>query len=300
LAQVHFRIYTFPTPMMKVSLSVATLALCVFEATAHSWVRELNGGVQRGGVTADDDTDTHYYCPTPDLKDCQPNANTKIVLSAVNQKPCGGITTPSNPMGVATVGGILDIKWPSNGHKDVTGTCVDVYMTPFKADPTMADFAANQIGTCLPYSELEAKIKLASDMAAGQYTVFWKWNFASFFFTSCVDIEVTGGSQPSTATTSAPAEPTKPVATTTTRSPKSLRTTVKPTATTASPKVPTDAGAAYDRHGCNSDKVPSNFCQEAFGQGSFCKDNQDPCGRQQCDGDTKAMLGACFGSRLLL
>jgi len=245
---------------------------------------QANGGIQRGGLSKSDTLDTHHFCPTASLADCQPAANTGITLTAINQRPCVGITTPSSPLGKGTAGGNLNITWAGNGHTGVTGTCVSVYIAPFMPNPSFSDFTL--LASCLPYGPIEANLTIPSNLPAGEYTVFWLWDFATFFFTSCIDMTITGAGGAPATTTKAPASTAKAPATTTKGTSTMLRTT-----TTAQPTSSQTGGSLltqYLNNGCSN--LPSSFCDSLFDE-SYCKnENKDRCGRSLCQGDSEENL----------
>jgi hypothetical protein len=263
-----------------------------------------NDGIQRGGN--DKSTPEHvkqrYFCPNSDLESCQPAARNKIVLTSENQRPCRKGDSPTWGTGVA--GGPLHVAWPTNGHdnEQSDGTCVTLAFAPYAADPDYSSFKTFQ--SCLPYHQGKAKtfadVTIPSNLKTGKYTMFWMWNFASFWYSSCVDFNIqgsgsssSGGSQPATTTRT----PTK-------ASEETKTATTTPTPSQSSTKPVAAAGTAansdaYIKNGCKA--LPTNYCKEHYGRVSYCMTfKSDTCGRSICHGGRYSQMNACKSKLLLL
>jgi hypothetical protein len=126
-------------------------------------------------------------------------------------------------------------------------------------------------------------------LPSGKYTVFWMWDFAPFWFSSCSDINVTGssGSAPP-----APATTTKPV---TSQAATTRAATAAPA--TGAPATAAPAGGAGDD--CKNYDKPDSRCQSLYGPSSHCVSWQvDKCGKSRCSG-APAVPG-CTGATTLI
>ena len=257
---------------------------------AHSWPDNIGGGMCRGCTPGLSDlVRQRYYCPYNSLSQCTPPANSGVVLTAENLRPCRTNPSLSSPMGNAVAGQPMYVHWAGNGHtgSQSTGTCVSVSIAPYAVDPDRSAFTT--IASCLPYSHdgvlTDAYVTLPGNLAAGTYTVFWLWDFAGFWFSGCTDINVSSSSGSTSAptttrppvTTTAPSQSTtSPI--TTTRTPGSTATTT-PGSTTrpASGAVTTD---------CKKYTLPNTQCKALYGPNSYCASwASDKCGYSHCLGE---------------
>lgn len=192
------------------------------------------------------------FCPSQNLTQCQPDPKHGIVLSDSSLRPCRA-DLKSNPMASVKAGDQLYLHWAGNGHTAAVGTCVKVSISKFAMDPNLNDFSP--LETCLPFAtngvDTEANVTIPASLGDGEYTIFWLWDFTGFVFSSCADIRVgpSGGDLVGEVT---PAE-----------------------------------AIAYEKTGCASEGVGSDFCRQKFGLKSFCQDwARDSCGRSICHSDT--------------
>jgi len=235
-------------------------------AHGHSWVVKvgLDGGRSRGGVNSDNDhVLQRYFCPLPNLEDCQPDPKHEITLTPDALRPCrAGVE--SSPRSVIERGELLYISWMGNGHVNngqSDGSCVRLMMTPYESDPDFSSFVELPGGSCIDYWHFDPDGKEVTDTEImipvttppGKYTILWYWDFTDFIFSSCMDIDVTGGDDYS--------PPPSP-------------------AITTDPHVDT-----YLSDGCTDLPNPDQFCVNYLGAGSYCKtSNTDECNRSVCHG----------------
>lgn len=257
--------------------------------------------MQRGGIIQGDDLyNQRYYCPTTDFSQCIPSNQQNFALPADSNMPCR--TGQSNPMAVTAAGSELMLRWAGNGHTDQwAGTCIKVQMGPYNSDPTI-DQLPTVLGTCLPYvgsdGQTQANVLIPAGTAPGDYTLFWVWDFAGFYYSSCADIVVnpSSGSTTSSPNTVVTVNPSG----TSSTGPSQPQSTSAPLSTTTSRLRSTSQSSTvnnemdnYNGKGCS--ELPSLFCSNAYGQGNYCKSwITDICGRSMCSGDTRRMLtGKC-------
>jgi hypothetical protein len=288
--------------MRFIAFSIAAYAAAQ-EAAGHSWMTSAGGGEIRGGLTKSDSHNQRFWCPTASLADCQPDHNQKLVLGAADQRPCRAGRSPT--LGSGAAGQPILIKWAGNGHanEQSDGTCVSIRLAPFKEDPDNSDF--RMLEQCLPYhvgDKTSAMVQLPSDLTDGIYTVQWAWDFASFTYSSCIDIDVKqgGGAQsPSTA----PDTPTTEVPVpTTTAAPEAAQTPDVQAVNAANVTgAVSDADLKkYLQQGCASMADPKQFCRNLVKGRSYCKDyNADACGRARCQRDD-THFEPCNRSSLLI
>jgi hypothetical protein len=282
-----------------------------------------NDGIQRGGN--DKGTSEHvkqrYFCPTANLADCQPTGNNQEMV-AENQRPCRKGDSPI--FGEGKAGGPLHVAWPANGHanEQADGTCVKLGFAPYSADPDYSSVKFFQ--DCLPYTHGDRKtfadVTIPSDMRTGKYTLFWMWDFASFWFSSCIDFNIQGtsggssgssssnGAKPATTT----AEPAKDEPVQTTALPEHEQTTALPEheETKSAGKATghrhhsSKAGAEtdlefYKKNGCG--ELGSDYCRAHFTRKSYCMSfKADKCGRSICHGGRYSHMTPCNKGKLLL
>jgi hypothetical protein len=254
-------------------------------AVAHSWADNVGGGSYRGAQGANDLIKQRYYCPSS-LDQCKTPPNSGVVLTAENLRPCRtDFPTPS--WGSAVAGEQMYVHWAGNGHTgaQAVGTCVSIYITPYALDPDFGAF--RQLAGCLPYSHngdmTDAFVTIPADLASGRYTVFWMWDFAPFWFSSCSDINVVGNSGPTAPATTASLRTTAAPVPVTTGAPAPV--TVAPVPGTTAPVTPTAAPGPVSASDCKGFDRPNAECQAKHGGSSFCVSwVMDKCGRSQCSG----------------
>ena len=228
---------------------------------SHSWADSVGGGSYRGAQGSSDLVKERYFCPKSSLDDCQPPNGTHVVLTTSSMRPCR--TDFQTPIwGSAFPGEAMYVHWAGNGHtgNKGNGTCVSMYIAPYALDPDFSSF--RPLVSCLPFSYgndvTDGNVTIPSDLSPGPYTVFWLWDFAPFWFSSCSDINVS----PRTTTT-----------TTTTRSFTGR--------TIASSTSSSELVSSYEFRGCAS--LDTRFCRDHYGQKSYCKSwSLDRCGRAAC------------------
>lgn len=251
-------------------------------ADAHSWADSVGGGSYRGSQGGNDLIKQRYFCPLSSVDACQPPASTGVVLTAENMRPCRtDFSTPQS--GSAVAGKSMYVHWAGNGHTGSkgAGTCVSIYIAPYALDPDMRSF--RQLASCLPFSHdgdaTDATVMIPADLASGKYTVFWMWDFAPFWFSSCSDINVSGS-----AGTVPPNTP-RPTVTSQAPSPaQSVATSTAGVVTTTSLR-PSSSGAASAVSDCKSFDRPNAACQSQYGASSYCVSwVMDKCGRSACMG----------------
>lgn len=263
---------------------------------AHSWAIDFNNGDTRGGSIGRDSELERLVCPLPTLRECQPDPKHGITLTADAMRPCRA-GRQSKVIGTANAGGPLWVSWAGNGHANSQsdGTCVKVYYTKYKSDPSYSDFTLIPGATCLPYWRQDGGIRtdgtfnLPDNMEPGKYTFHWLWDFDPFWYGSCADMYIydkrgNGGS----TTTAAP---------TTTR----VGSSTQSTSQSSNPATSSVEGSESEKYyigGCAATTYPNRFCVDAFGLNSYCKTWQtDSCGRAVCQGDSYSSLSpTCSGS----
>ena len=229
--------------------------ICTTLATlgwSHSFLDVVgkDGGTMRGAELPELDKQ-RLFCPYSNLTQCQPDPKHGVVLTAQNQRPCRS-DLKSNPMATVRAGDLLYLHWAGNGHTASVGTCVKISISKFSMDPDVSSFTP--LETCLPFArngqDTDANVTIPGDLDDGEYTIFWLWDFAGFWFSSCADIVVGRSSGGLAAATSSTEE------------------------------------AAYVAGGCSSASVGKDFCKIKFGLRSYCQEwARDSCGRSLCHSD---------------
>jgi len=230
---------------MQISLSVLMMT---GSAWGHSWVTQMGtGGVMRGIELAGDLAKQRYVCPLSTLAACQPDPKHGITLTADAMRPCRG--GKSSPMGNVNAGDNLYVQWAGNGHTGAksAGTCVKIMIAPYASDPDFSAFTT--LAGCLPYDRgneiTDGTVALPGNIAPGEYTIFWMWDFTEFWYSSCADIHVNGKGSP--GATSAPSAPST--------------------------------------EDCKQYGDPNKQCQTLYGPLSYCKSwVNDRCGYSHCFG----------------
>jgi hypothetical protein len=281
---------------IKMMKFIITASL-VGHSFAHSWADNVGGGSYRAAQGANDLIKQRYHCPLASLDQCQPPSSSGVVLTAESQRPCRtDFPTPSWGSGIA--GQPMYVHWAGNGHTGAkgAGTCVSIYIAPYAADPNFSSF--RQLASCLPFSHdadiTDAYVTLPADLASGQYTVFWVWDFTPFWFSSCSDINVVGSSGPATTSRPQTTAAQTTVAPQTSVTTSSLRTTTVAVTTQgpATTRASTQAGSsAVD---CKSYDKPNAVCQSLYGASSYCVSwVMDKCGRSSCFGAPPSDVSKC-------
>lgn len=254
--------------------STLVAAAYVAVADAHSWADSVGGGSYRGAQGGNDLVKQRYFCPRSSIDQCQPPANTNIVLDASAMRPCrADFSTPT--WGQGTAGQPMYVHWAGNGHTGTKGdgTCVSISIAPYAADPDVGSFRS--LAGCLPFSHdgdvTDASVTLPGDLASGQYTIFWMWDFGGFWFSSCSDINVVGGAP-------SPAPPVPTIL-----APESSTSASAPVASApSSASAPASTSGGED---CKAWDRPNAECQARFGAASYCVSWQmDKCGHSHCVG----------------
>jgi len=229
-----------------------SLALLILPLTsAHSWLVLLGeNGLQRGGLNGTDLTRQRYYCPHTDFSKCTA-ASSNVTLPADSNRPCR--QQISNPMAKVSAGSPLSLIWAGNGHSQQwENTCVDVMITPFAIDPSISSF--HSLVNCTTFTDGSTPgtiVHIPQSYPPGQYTLFWLWDFAEFYYSSCADIIVTSG--PPTNVTGFTSQ-------------QAL-------------KLP------YDEVDCSLVKDADGYCMAAAKSTSYCIYwDKDTCGMSHCHG----------------
>ncbi|KAF4654799.1 hypothetical protein FOL47_009774 [Perkinsus chesapeaki] len=277
-------------------LTVVVSAL-VYVARGHSWMFYLEGDIEDGyprmGLSGpDDDYFTRYICPLRSLDDCFLEPKHEIVLDQSSLRPCRASGSPGAPnvedIAAVTAGKALRIFWKNNGHThgESDGTCVQIRIAPYSADPDWSDFKILEL--CLPYHvnhETSAVVRIP-EQYSGKYVIHWMWKFGPFYFGTCADIAITnenaGGS-------------VKMEAKTYTEAPKKV-TYVPKTSSSSKPLARNGAQNVmdlYKQKGCGGLDNPGEFCYEYYG--TYCKlsAGADYCGRHICHESDHTELGPC-------
>lgn len=274
--------------------NVIVCSLLISHVAGHSWADNVAGGSYRGAQGATDLVKQRYFCPLPTLAECQPPAQTGVVLTAEALNSCR-TDFPTPVWGNAVAGKPMYVHWAGNGHTGTkgAGTCVTIKIAPYAINPAFSAFRT--LASCLPFSHdgdiTDASVTLPSDLPAGDYTVFWGWDFAPFWFSSCSDIRVSAGS--GSSTTKIPTTVPVTAKVTTTKPPTTPRSTITPisTSTTVRGSVPSSkpvGGSVPASTGdCKRYVKPNEQCSLQFGPSSYCVSwVQDKCGRSHCFGTT--------------
>jgi hypothetical protein len=291
---------------MILTIAFGTVLTLLDPISGHSWADNVGGGSYRGSNAANDLGKQKYFCPLASIDQCQPAAKHNVVLDASALRPCPTNPPTTSPMGNAIAGQQMYIHWAGNGHtppSQSAGTCVQIGIAPYAVDPDKSAFRI--IAPCLPYSHgptndnTDGYVTIPADLPAGVYTVWWLWNFAPFWYTSCSDINVAVGTgitpAPTARPTAGPPATNSPVhdhSTVVTAPPRPSSSPPEPTAAapgTAAPRPPSGRPQTED---CKLYERPNSQCEALFGKGSFCMSwESDKCGRSLCYG--QAAGGAC-------
>mmetsp|Transcript_27643 Transcript_27643/g.40812 ORF Transcript_27643/g.40812 Transcript_27643/m.40812 type:complete len:769 (-) Transcript_27643:70-2376(-) len=275
--------------MCSLQLTCLTLVAALIRVEGHSWIEELQSpygkGMSRVGMpTKSDSYLIRYFCPYEDLDDCQPDPKHGIDLynlppsNGDPRRPCrsGFESDPKTPV---RSGSDVLISWAGNGHVangQSDGTCVKVMLGLFEDDPSINDFVEIPGAECLDYWIFNSKgqpasegtITIPDDVAPGQYTLFWSWNFTEFWYSSCADIDVLSEGE----------------------------VTLAPTKSPIRDGPDQDDIDYYLNNGCSDLHDPSDFCERysGLGENSFCQEDfKDSCGRSSCEGLDRSMLIPC-------
>ena len=147
------------------------------------------------------------------------------------------------------------------------GTCVRVMMTDYANDPSFTNFTDVPGAECLDFwitaeddgsQQPQGTIHIPATTPEGPYTLLWYWDFTEFWYSACIDIEVTND--------------------------VTVGNTPSPTIT---PDVVDDAEIqVYLHNGCSGLDYSTTFCQEyTTDPNSYCNVNEvDECGRSICTG----------------
>jgi len=257
--------------LVKNNKALLLFAMCIFSSDAHSWVENVltsyGEGASRVGMnTRGDSYLQRYFCPLSTLQECQPDPKHNIVLDQSAMRPCRSDVV-SNPKASIQPGTDLTFHWAGNGHVgngQSDGTCVKVMIAPFEADPSFDVFEEIPGGECLDYwitdtvgsQQPQGTINIRNTLAQGSYTLLWYWNFTEFWYSSCVDIDVTddvvSGSPPPSPFVS---------------------------------KFEDGEIQVYLHNGCGSIEESIQFCQQYTRvPESYCLSKTDECGRSICYG----------------
>lgn len=243
---------------MRFSTLLATL---VATAETHSWLLQIGDrGIKRGGLVGTDDDKTRYYCPFTDFSKCIALTST-VVLPPDSNRPCS--PGMSNPMGIAVAGAPLFVAWQGNGHVGkADDSCVKIAITPYAADPGISAFTT--LVDCVPFNHgwsPDTTVTIPATTKPGNYTLFWVWSYAQFYYSSCADIVVMSSSG-------------------------------TPHVTVPKISIGSALAISYDELDCGTIVDPDGFCITKFGPGSYCKTyTKDACGRSHCQGYPP--LGGC-------
>ena len=223
--------------------------------SAHSWLLQVGSrGLKRGGLEGTDDDKTRDFCPGDDLNACvAPNSN--VVLTADNKRACQKGKSPM--MEDINAGADLFLGWQGNGHVGKADeSCVKVGIAPYANDPEVSSFQT--LVECAPYNHgfsPDTTVTIPASLAPGEYTIFWLWTYAGFYYSSCADINV------QTASTAGP--------------------------TPSTPKMTVEASLALDYNALDCAAVvdPDGACIARFGPTTYCLTwVKNTCGRSWCQG----------------
>ena len=238
---------------------------------SHSWIEKVESdygeGASRIGMeTHSDSYLQRYFCPLSTLSECQPDAKHNIILDETAMRPCRPDAV-SNPKAMLPPGTDLDLHWAGNGHVgngQSEGTCVRVMIADYSLDPSFEDF--EDIAECLDFwitdadgsQQPQGTIHIPDTTPEGSYTLLWYWDFTEFWYSACIDIEVTN---------SAVADAT-------------------PSPTTNALEVDDAKIQVYLHNGCSGLEHSTDFCKQyTTDPDSYCNVNEtDECGRSICTG----------------
>mmetsp|Transcript_27992 Transcript_27992/g.59712 ORF Transcript_27992/g.59712 Transcript_27992/m.59712 type:complete len:624 (-) Transcript_27992:13-1884(-) len=248
------------------------VALCILSVDAHSWIEKVESiygeGASRVGMdTKSDSYLQRYFCPLSTLEECQPDPKHNIVLDQSALRPCRP-NLVSDPKATIQPGTDLTMHWAGNGHVgngQSDGTCVKVMIAPFEADPAYDSFDEIPGGECLDFwitdtdgsQQPQGTLNIPDTLAQGSYTLLWYWKFTEFWYSACVDIDVTDDG----VVTGSP--PPSPV------------------------RSDLDDGEiqVYLHNGCGNIEESTQFCQKYTREPeSYCLIEIDECGRSICYG----------------
>ena len=141
------------------------------------------------------------------------------------------------------------------------GTCVRVMMTNYADDPSFSDFTDVPGAECLDFSGLgspQGEIYIPDTTPEGSYTLLWYWDFTEFWYSACIDIDVTND----------------------------VNVGDTPSPTSTPPEVDDAEIQVYLHNGCSDLNDATIFCQEyTTDPNSYCNVNDvDECGRSICVG----------------
>ena len=274
---------------LRMRFTAVIVASAIATVTGHSWADIVGGGSYRGAQAGGDLGEQRYFCPLATLAQCQPPAKNNVVLPPDAMRPCR-TDFPTPKWGSGTAGQPMYVHWAGNGHTGADqsgGTCVRIAIAPYALDPDMSTF--RDLATCLPFAHdggiTDASVVLPADLKSGQYTVFWEWDFAPFWFSSCSDINVVGAGGatiPPPVTTGPTATIARPAST---AAPITTKATTKAPVTIA-PATPAPSGPVSSVD-CKTYSMPNAQCAALYGPASHCESwVADKCGRSHCTGTT--------------
>ena len=239
--------------MIAISLKLLLVSLAVCEG--HSWLLQIgNRGLKRGGLEGTDDDKTRYFCPVDDLSACVAPRST-VVLTEANKRACQPGKSPV--LADVEAGAPLFLGWQGNGHVGKADeSCVKVGIAPYASDPEVSSFQT--LVECAPFNHgfsPDTTVTVPASLAPGEYTIFWVWSYAEFYYSSCADINV----QPPP-----PGGVTPPQA-----------------------KISVDDSLALDYNALDCAAVvdPDGACIARFGPSTYCLTwVKNTCGRSWCQG----------------
>jgi hypothetical protein len=162
-----------------------------------------------------------------------------VTLTEVNKRACQPGESPT--LADVEAGGSLFLGWQGNGHVGkADGSCVKVGIAPYASDPEVSSFQT--LVECAPFNHgfsPDTTVTVPASLSPGEYTIFWVWNYAGFYYSSCADINVQ-------ASTGVPAPTT--------------------------PKITVQDSLAIDYNSldCSAVEDPDGACIARFGPGTYC------------------------------
>lgn len=253
---------------------VTTCLQLLSSVHSHSWIEKVESeygeGASRIGMdTHSDSYLQRYFCPLSTLEECQPDPKHNIILDETAMRPCRSDMV-SNPRAKLAPGTNLDLHWAGNGHVgngQSDGTCVRVMMANYAVDPSFSDFEDVPGAECLDFwitdtdgsQQPQGTIHIPATTPEGLYTLLWYWDFTEFWYSSCIDIEVTNSV---------------------------VKGTPSPTPEVVTPEVDDAKIQLYLHNGCRGLDESTEFCRQyTTDPNSYCNVNQaDECGRSICVG----------------
>jgi len=137
-------------------------------------------------------------------------------------------------------------------------------MTNYADDPSFSDFTDVPGAECLDFSgegSPQGSIHIPNTTPEGSYTLLWYWDFTEFWYSACIDIDVTNDVNVGNET---------------------------PSPTSTPPEVDVDVAEiqVYLHNGCTNLIDATKFCQKyTTDPNSYCNVNEvDECGRSICVG----------------